>query len=130
MSHMTAAEREHWDHEMGAASDMENAFALGRMGLSGENAEAEGRIRKHLDAGLFVVTLHYPAFCPSTDAYTGEHLSVGATASTLDFAEKRRDEIACDCDPEMRLEIRRPKGHELVPEVVAHVPANDNDVPF
>ena len=66
---MNNQEQEHCDYENGCRSEFQNAFDYNRM-QTDLDPDAE-EIAVKLSMGLFVVVLHYPVCCQSTDAYIG-----------------------------------------------------------
>lgn len=102
---MNTQEREHWDYEIGAASELQNAFAESRMQVSDDSA----KIAELVAAGRFVVVENVIQFCPSTDASLGEFKYLSSDHATrneaVEIADQRYGYGDSDC---MRVSIEPP----------------------
>jgi len=95
---LTLAEQEHWDHELGAASELQNALSLSRM----EQQLRDPMIDNSLSHGKHVVVTTYDAFCPRTDAAMGQHEAWHSEHDTREEAEAELE----------RLRSETPEGYE------------------
>ena len=92
--------QEHLDHEAGAASDLQNAYAHSRA----EFDNGMAAVRALVAQGLHVVVVTGPAYCRSTDALIGErHHVVSAhlsrrVAERLAFATPSDEDERCDSE--------------------------------
>jgi hypothetical protein len=84
---MTEQEQEHWDHEAGSASELQNCLSEARMSLSAHNAGSWDRINLALREGKFVVVSKSAWYCRATDGLAGEAVSLECVRDTREAAE-------------------------------------------
>ena len=63
---MNIQEQEHWDYEMGVASDAQNAFSLSQMELKPDDSK---EINDLVESGKFVACREMEQYCLATDAF-------------------------------------------------------------
>lgn len=120
---MTPQELEHWDYEMGAASELQNAVSLSRMELP---ADHSCQIADAIEAGKFVVIEEGPVFCPRTDASIGSLRFIMSTHECYADAERALNGIPHGYYPDDYTFHILPRKIEPTP-VVAY---DDSEIPF
>lgn len=115
-------EQEHWDYEMGAACELQNALALSRM----EAQLRDPMIDNAVGNGKHVIVRTHPAYCPRTDAGMGEHEDFVSEHDTREDAEVALSAINFE-------ELCDETGYRIEPMMPAPKPqptACDDEVPF
>ena len=121
--------QEHLDHEAGAASEHQNAYALSQM----RHDSGMSAVLDLVAAGKYVAVVSGPAHCRMTDAPIGSHYSIDGVfatreeADTLVHATYTRweasggpDEYDCSVYPKLPQPAR----------TSGHVGDDDDDIPF
>lgn len=121
---MDIQEREHWDYEMGAASELQNAVALSRMELP---ADHSCQIADAVKAGKFLVIEEGTAYCPRTDAAIGSLRFIISTHLTYEDAERALHSIPDDQFPEDVSVYVFPYGPPMPTPVRVY---DDSEIPF
>lgn len=94
-------EQEHWDYEMGAQSELRNAFDRSRFEADIQNDTK--KIDDLVAQGKHVVVEAHPICCRSTDAYIGRAVCIIGVFDTRDeamvmFNQASEDISDCDLD--------------------------------
>jgi hypothetical protein len=97
---MTEQEQEHWDHEAGSASELQNCLSEARMSLSQLNHKASKLIADALAENLFVVVVESTHYCRSTDAIAGVRKSYYMGCILRSDAEMTAQQIVNDSQGE------------------------------
>ncbi len=94
-------EREHWDHEMGCQSELQNAFTMSQREREPDDT---GKINNWKKKGKFCLVETHQLYCPRTDASMGEHQRLVSVHPTRALAEaalaKYWAKFGDDHDPE------------------------------
>lgn len=118
-------EREHWDYEAGADSELRNAFRQSQMERRPDDS---GKAAAAVADGLHVVCIDAPEYCRRTDAILGTRRIVDLITPDRAAAEARYAELCgeidgSDLDPVLLpVPIPRPE-----PERAA---LTDDEIPF
>jgi hypothetical protein len=108
--------------------ELQNCLEEARQRVAGQNAEVMGHIRRFTGDGLHVVVSRSPAYCRSTDAIAGEHLSILGAYGSYKAAEGTVN--AQEPDGET-YQIYSPEGFVRPGAApVAVAPAVNDEVPF
>lgn len=99
---MNHLEQEHWDHEMGCATEAQNVLIWNRMNMQ---ADDSFKIKEALDKGLFVVVKEGTVYCPSTDAIMGSRKLLDSVHKDRQQALNRIAEMSKDMDEEIGVYI-------------------------
>lgn len=81
---MFDAQREHYDHEMGVQSELQNAFQRSRSEI--KLVDDTQKIAELVAQGKHVVASGHPVCCPSTDAYIGRMVCIDGVFDSRDEA--------------------------------------------
>jgi hypothetical protein len=114
--------QEHFDHEMGCATEQQNAFAWASMNRRGDDP----RINEALAAGKHVIVESGPEYCPYTDALMGSRkilVSVHETREAAEAALRGYQAEHEDPDPEIDVFI-------LPYKAVEYRYPTDDEIPF
>ena len=115
-------EQEEIDYQMGAASELQNAYAWSRMNRRGDDPQ----INRELAAGRFIVVEEGLEFCPSTDATMGTRKFLASSHPTRQEAEAALASLPGGDDEHWTYILPRPAA----PPPPACEPLADGDIPF
>lgn len=116
-------EREEWEYQMGAASELQNALTVSRLEMAPDDS---GAINELVSLGRHVLVSEYPAYCPRTDALMGVRR---AMLGDYEHHDEALEALRCrgeDADPDEYVYIKSPVPVVLNPPVVL----TDADIPF
>jgi len=104
---MNLQEQEHWDHEDGCQSELQNAYQRSRMeaDLVGDREE----IQKWANRGKYVLIYWMPEICPSTDAYLADVPHIDQVYDEYDEAHNAFMELSSELGSEAYVELRYPE---------------------
>lgn len=95
---MNDQEREHWDHEEGCQTELQNAFALSKMTVQIKNELDEAT--DLVNQGKHVLMYSRSVLCPSTDAYIGREVIMISSFETRELAIDALRKCDCEDDHE------------------------------
>jgi hypothetical protein len=96
MSYATLQEQEHYEHEAGACSELQNCLFEARLSVADKAAPDRANINRALALGLFVVVKEFPQYCKATDAFAGTFTAFVCAYPSREAAEKK---VAKLCEP-------------------------------